>query len=254
MLGDLGVEIVHEHALRGFGALLFAVRSAPRGAWIGLHGRPPSVSSVRDAAARAISPVSTSSSVDGFEIGTDVAIRTRSGDARASHRVADRGCGGPGQRRAQVQRPAPRDDLDREDTCEAVDRAAKLARTCPSHRDVVPLHSPTRGSESTDAGIARRLSSDTMPAAAYCAIMRPESTPTSSARNGGRPLLRVRSRARSVRRLEMDATSATGIARKSRTYATGAPWKLPLDSTRPSEVTTGLSTADASSRDDERGL
>ena len=104
------------------------------------------------------------------------------------------------------------------------------------------------GIESTEAGTARRLSSETMPAAAYCAIMSPESTPTSSARNGGSPLLRVRSSARSVRRSEMDATSATAIARKSSTYATGAPWKFPFDSTRPSEVTTGLSTADASSR------
>ena len=38
------------------------------------------------------------------------------------------------------------------------------------------------------------------------------------------------------------------MARKSQAYATGAPWKLPLDSTRPSPVMTGLSTADASSR------
>ena len=47
-----------------------------------------------------------------------------------------------------------------------------------------------------------------------------------------------------MRRSEIEATSATAIARKSSTYATGAPWKLPLDSTRPSSVITGLSTAD----------
>ena len=73
--------------------------------------------------------------------------------------------------------------------------------------------------ESTDAGTASRLSSETIPAAAYCAIMRPESTPTSCARNGGRPWLRAGSRARSVRRSEIDATSATAMARKSSTYA-----------------------------------
>ena len=104
------------------------------------------------------------------------------------------------------------------------------------------------GIESTDAGTASLFSSETIPAAAYCAIMRPESTPTSCARNGGRPWLRVWSSARSVRRSEIDATSATAIARKSSTYATGAPWKLPLDSTRPSSVRTGLSTAEDSSR------
>ena len=37
------------------------------------------------------------------------------------------------------------------------------------------------------------------------------------------------------------------MAKKSSTYATGAPWKLPFDSTRPSLVTTGLSIADESS-------
>ena len=73
------------------------------------------------------------------------------------------------------------------------------------------------GIESTDAGTASRFSSDTMPAAVYCAIMRPESTPTSCARNGGRPWLRARSRKRSVRRSLIEATSATAIARKSST-------------------------------------
>ncbi len=39
---------------------------------------------------------------------------------------------------------------------------------------------------------------------------------------------------RSVRRSLIEARSAAAIARKSSTKATGAPWKLPLDSTRPS--------------------
>lgn len=104
------------------------------------------------------------------------------------------------------------------------------------------------GIESTLAGLARRLSSLTMPAAVYCAIMNPESVPGSSARNGGRPWLRETSRKRSVRRSLIEATSAITMARKSSTYATGAPWKLPFDSTRPSRVTTVLSTAAASSR------
>ncbi len=73
------------------------------------------------------------------------------------------------------------------------------------------------GMESTEAGAASRLSSETMPAAAYCAIISPESTPTSCARNGGRPWLRAGSSARSVRRSEIEATSATAMARKSST-------------------------------------
>jgi hypothetical protein len=61
------------------------------------------------------------------------------------------------------------------------------------------------------------LSSETIPAAVYWAIMCPESTPASSARNGGRPLLRALSRNRSMRRSLMPATSATAMARKSST-------------------------------------
>src|SRR5690606_2652804 len=104
------------------------------------------------------------------------------------------------------------------------------------------------GIESTEAGTASRLSSDTIPACVYCAIMCPESTPGSSARNAGRPWLRATSRNGSVRSSLIDAPSATGIATKSSTYPMGAPWKFPVLSTRPSTVTTGLSTAAASSR------
>ena len=73
------------------------------------------------------------------------------------------------------------------------------------------------GIESTLAGTASRLHSLTSPAWVYCAIMWPESTPGSPARNGGRPCDRLRSSIRSVRRSEIDARSAAAIARKSRT-------------------------------------
>ena len=43
------------------------------------------------------------------------------------------------------------------------------------------------GIESTEAGTASRLSSETMAAWVYCAIMWPLSTPGSWARNGGSP-------------------------------------------------------------------
>ena len=52
---------------------------------------------------------------------------------------------------------------------------------------------------------------------------------------------------RSVRRSAIAPTSAAAIARKSQAIATGAPWKFPHDSTRPSGRTTGLSIAERSS-------
>ena len=78
--------------------------------------------------------------------------------------------------------------------------------------------------------------------------MRPELTPASGARNGGSPCDRLGSSRRSVRRSLRAPTSATAMARKSATAATGAPWKLPHDSTRPSGSTTGLSMNERSSR------
>ena len=50
-----------------------------------------------------------------------------------------------------------------------------------------------------------------------------------------------------MRRSAIAPTSAAAIARKSHAMATGAPWKLPHDSTRPSGSTTGLSIAERSS-------
>ncbi len=50
-----------------------------------------------------------------------------------------------------------------------------------------------------------------------------------------------------MRRSEIAPTSAAAIARKSQASATGAPWKLPHDSTRPSGSTIGLSIAEPSS-------
>ena len=50
-----------------------------------------------------------------------------------------------------------------------------------------------------------------------------------------------------MRRSLIAPTSAAAIARKSQANATGAPWKLPHDSTRPSGSTIGLSIAATSS-------
>ncbi len=71
------------------------------------------------------------------------------------------------------------------------------------------------GMESTLAGTARRRHSETSAAALYWAIISPESTPGSAARNGGNPCDRVGSSCRSIRRSAMEARSVTAMVRKS---------------------------------------
>ncbi len=73
------------------------------------------------------------------------------------------------------------------------------------------------GIESTEAGTASRLFSLTSAAWVYWAIIRPESTPGSSARKAGRPCERALSSSRSVRRSEIEPRSAAAMARKSST-------------------------------------
>ncbi len=50
-----------------------------------------------------------------------------------------------------------------------------------------------------------------------------------------------------MRRSAIAPTSALAIARKSQAWASGAPWKFPHDSTRPSGRIIGLSIAETSS-------
>ena len=71
------------------------------------------------------------------------------------------------------------------------------------------------GSVSTLAGTARRRFSATIAACVYWAIIMPELTPASAARNGGSPCERVASSSRSVRRSAIAPTSAAAMARKS---------------------------------------
>ena len=82
------------------------------------------------------------------------------------------------------------------------------------------------GIESTLAGCESTLFSDTILAAVYCAIIRPEFSPPSFARKRGSPLSVPFTR-RSVLRSEMLASSESAIAIKSIGSATGCPWKLP---------------------------
>ena len=82
------------------------------------------------------------------------------------------------------------------------------------------------GSESTDAGCASDLFSDASAAAVTCAIMKPEFTPPSSTRNGGRPD-RLASISSAMRRSDSAPISAIASARLSAANATGSAWKLP---------------------------
>ena len=85
---------------------------------------------------------------------------------------------------------------------------------------------PEDGIESTLAGCASNLFSDTSAAALYCTIINPELTPPDSTKNAGRPLrdgLTILSSLLS----EISAISARAIPRKSKASATGCPWKLP---------------------------
>jgi hypothetical protein len=85
---------------------------------------------------------------------------------------------------------------------------------------------------STLAGKARLLFSDTSAAAVTCAIMKPELTPLSCTRKGGRPLI-FGSTSTAVRRSEIEPTSHSAMASMSAAKATGWAWKLPPDTPRP---------------------
>ena len=78
--------------------------------------------------------------------------------------------------------------------------------------------------------------------------MNPELSPLSWARNGGRPFDIVGFSIRSIRRSEIDPSSARPIFSVSSGIATGSPWKFPFETTSSrSARTSGLSVAAFSS-------
>ena len=88
------------------------------------------------------------------------------------------------------------------------------------------------GRLSTEAGCASDLFSEASAAAVTCAIMKPELTPGSSTRNGGRPDSEA-SISKAMRRSASAPISAIASASVSAAKATGSAWKLPPDSTSP---------------------
>src|SRR5437879_6025888 len=85
---------------------------------------------------------------------------------------------------------------------------------------------------STLAGWQSMRFSATSAAAVTCAIMKPELTPLSGVRNGGRPL-NFGSMSSARRRSASEPTSAQASARMSAANATGSAWKFPPESASP---------------------
>ena len=126
--------------------------------------------------------------------------------------------------------------------------AAAVTTRWPAPREVVELGAasapaaqpietwsscrPRLGIESTLAGWRQPLVLAHQRRGGVLRDHEPRVQPGLAPRNVGSPS--CPSRSRSVRRSEIHASSAAAIAAKSRTYATGAPWKFPLLSMPPS--------------------
>ena len=226
-LGDLRVEVVHQHGsaasctTRGMSSrcpgrrarsarsleprsLPRRPRSAPRRP---RAARPPSVR------ARNI-------------------VGSRAGNLRSQRR--ERGGGaGPGSSGAAFSALAPRAPARRPDPAEVRQGRAQLAGRSPRHRQWSSCIALV-GTESTLDGAARRRFLGDIAACMYSASISPELTP--GPRPGtaaGRRAARVEPPIRPA--LGNRATSAAAIATKSQAKPSGAPWKFPHDSTRPSE-------------------
>ena len=275
-LGDLGVEVVHEHPQRGLGRPTAggqgrAARGADRSGAIHV-GRLVS----RSPCAQSPNLVTGLERVRGMRGSVRGRCRTRRRGARrrrrrggARPRSRARGSGRrPGRPHRRATRAATRPPVagagrsgarswrpraavssstaSTRDSASTEPGAACGRRTSPSTRG--PPAWPSSGSSRPTAGAASRFISETMAAWVYCAIMWPESTPGSSARNGGRPLLRATSRNRSVRRSDMRGD--VGGDDREEVEHVGRPGRRgSCRCTRPGRqgVTTGLSTAEASS-------
>ena len=85
------------------------------------------------------------------------------------------------------------------------------------------------GIESTLAGWANTLFSETNEAALYWTIINPEFTPPSLTKNAGRPWLSAGFTIFSSLRSDIFAISDKAIPKKSKASAIGSPWKLPPD-------------------------
>ena len=234
VLGHLGVEVVVQHPQRR----LLRPPAGGQGWCRGRHGGgagrgggggrawSQAISSVEAVSERPVTDSAAATSDRSRTSAVAAAIsgarwRSGPGPATCSRSARDDGRGGRARRHgcAQVERPRGGQHLDGQDLGQPVDGAAELAGRRPPHRDVVLLHRRRRD------GVDRRRVRQ--PLEVGHDAPRP-CTGRSSARSrrpGRRPGTAAgrstasRRGARSVRRSEIDARSATTMARKSRTYA-----------------------------------
>ena len=248
-LGDLRVEVVHQHPQRRL------LRPAPAGE-LGAARRPdlaraahaqlPSIAALRSASTASAARRRRPAPPTAASSGASQRSGPGPGTARPHRRQRRRRRRRRRQRRAQVEPAGRAGHLDREDrAARLATEAAQLARRRPAHRDVVLLH--RAGRQRVDAGRRReapvlgdhrrlRVLGDHHPRvdAGVLGQERRQAVRARRRRAGGRCGAR-RSRRRRRRR-------SPGSRRRR---PSGAPWKLPHDSTRPSGRIIGLSIADA---------
>ena len=123
--------------------------------------------------------------------------------------------------------------FDGEDAGDVTKEPAQLAGRAPSHRVVIFLHGG-----GWEGACARRVCEAAVlfseGRGRVVGTMNPELTPGRGLRKAGRPSERLGSSMRSILRSVIAPTSEAAMARKSRTRASGSPWKLPtLSPVRP---------------------
>src|SRR5216683_2424351 len=219
-LRDLGIEVVHEHPHRAFlrpptTAQLGSPRCADDARRAHFNGPVTAWAAATTAPLRMRASAAASSGAS-----------TRSGPTPAmclrttSRTAAVAGAGKRGARKSSARAAAT------SSTARMLVRLSSTVRSfsaAPQPIDTWSSCMPEVGTESTLAGAARRRFSATSEAAVYWATMRPELTPGSCARKGGKPSERWGSRRRSTRRSAMAPTSAAAMARKSAANASGSP-------------------------------
>src|SRR4029077_11665206 len=198
ILGDLRVEVVHQHAQ---GRLLLPALAGDLGATRGVDfARPAHRSSpIAPSTARSRSPVPINRSIASS---SGLTWRSGPGPGTPAERIAARAAAVPGPGSSGARSSSPR-------AAQAASTARMRLMFSSPPRSFLAAPQPIEtwsscialvGSESTPAGPASRRFSATIAAWVYWASIIPECTPASSARNGGRPNERLESSSRSVRR------------------------------------------------------
>src|SRR5437016_2410063 len=236
-LRHLGIQVVHEHPQRGLLDPAFAgpLRSPRRAHDSGAsHGSRSCQASGSNFPSRTPPAIRSMSAVNGRSPArADTSPRTAP-YARATPR--------PGVRGFRNSSPCAAAS-----SSIATMRVAFARMRSAFQAALIPMGTtsswlPSVGTDCTLAGVASTRQSATSAAATIWAVMNPDSTPGSRARNAGSPDDRSGFTIRSRRRSASPASVANAIPRTSSARAIGCPWKLPPESTSASN-TSGLSVA-----------